>query len=364
MIGISAGAIAQLSMDPPHAYRIATWVLTLVVIALALVSLLPWRGLPESVRIGLVVASVVAGGILLPMSQAGASVAFVFIASATAGERLASRRVAFTVAGIGTVVAAVSAWLLFPTSTVSNQLGWWLPLTVGLPVFIGTSHRDRIAALAAAEYAAVQGERVAKSEAREAAFEERGRIAREIHDVLGHSLSGIAMQLDMADALHHSGRDAQANEAVRHARGLAVSGIAETRRAIQALREDTLPLPETLRHLADSSHAQLTITGEPGTVSVESAQAIIRAAQEAVTNAQKYAPGGEVRVNLEYHEALLRLTVSDSGPTKPASAARAQGSGMGLVGMRERAALLGGTLHVGPTNGAAAGWTVVVELPR
>lgn len=373
LLGVSAAAIAQLITDPPATLRTTAWVLTVIVIGLGALSLLPWGRLQVSTGIGLAVAFAVAAGLLFPLPPAGASVVFAFIASTTAGEKLTSSNAALTVAAIGTATATAAAWLLSVTGTLPDQSPWWLSLAVGLPVYVGTARRERSNALRAAEYAAEQSERAAASEAREAALAERGRIAREIHDVLGHSLAGIAMQLDMADALHDSARDDEANEAVRRARGLAVSGIAETRRAVHALREDTLPLPQTLQRLADDVGAELTVTGQPRPVTVEIAQAVVRAAQESVTNAHKYAAGSAIALQLDYAEELIRLRVTDTGPTGPTGPTGATttapappdstGGGMGLVGMRERAALLGGTLHAGTATPPATGWTVTLELP-
>jgi signal transduction histidine kinase len=235
-------------------------------------------------------------------------------------------------------------------------------LTVALPVNIGISRRDRRAALRSAQLAAEEAQRATASEAREAALIERGRIAREIHDILGHSLSGIAMQLDMADALRDSGREEESVAAIRRARALAVDSISETRRAVHALREDTLPLPETLRRLADNNSVEFTVTGEAGTVGAEATHSILRCAQEALTNATKYAPGAKRSMHLAFTIDRVELTVRNGPATAPPRAELVGGTGVGLVGMRERAALLGGTLLAEPTP--EGGWTVELELPR
>jgi signal transduction histidine kinase len=326
-------------------------------------SILPWRRLPGWMQITLVSVFMAAGAVSFSLAKDTAAPGFVFLASVTAGEKLASRRAAFAIVGAGAAVTAtvnrVAIVLHLP-----HESPWWLSLIVGLPLYIGLARRERADAVAVADLAARQSRRAAASEAREAALEERGRIAREIHDVLGHALSGIAVQLDMADALHGGGRDQDANEAVRRARALAVSGIGETRRAIHALREDTLPLPETIAQIAYGSTAGFQIRGESGEVRVEVAQAVIRTAQEAITNAHRHAPGAEVDLLLDYTDRLIRLTVTDTGAAEPGAGPNHSGSGMGLVGMRERAGLLGGTLYAGPAEPPAPGWTVRLELPR
>ncbi|MEV5710507.1 histidine kinase [Actinoallomurus sp. NPDC052274] len=326
-------------------------------------TLLPWTRLTGRSRLAAATVYMLLGSLLLPLAHHTATTSlFPFVAASTAGAKLASRTAAIGVAVAGSVVAAAATWLDGLLAPGSEQWPWWLTLTVGLPVYIGMSHRDRLEALRSARRAAEQAQRARESEAREAALIERGRIAREIHDVLGHSLSGIALQLDMADALRDSGRQEEATAAIRKARGLAVDSISETRRAVHALREDTLPLPDTLRRLAEHGEVPFALTGEVGPVAAETAHTMVRAAQEALTNAAKYAPGAERALCLAFTADRITLTVRNGPATEPPRADLAGGTGVGLVGLRERAALLGGTLHAGPTP--EGGWTVELELPR
>jgi signal transduction histidine kinase len=362
---ISVLSLIQFVERPPVHLAWLAWGLAVVAIAAGVASsIVPWRRLSGRMHTTLVSVFMAAGAMLFPLARDTAAMALVFLASVTAGEKLASRRVAFTIVGAGTAVTATATWVATALLHLPYESPWWIPLIVGLPLYIGLARRERADTLAASDLAARQSRRAAASEAREATLEERGRIAREIHDVLGHALSSVAMQLDMADALHAEGRDQDANEAVRRARALAVSGIGETRRAIHALREDTLPLPETIAHIAHGSTAGFEIQGEPGEVRVEVAQAVIRTAQEAITNAQRHAPGAEVNLLLDYTDRLIRLTVTDTGTAEPGARPNHPGSGMGLVGMRERASLLGGTLYAGPAEPPAPGWMVRLELPR
>ncbi|HEY4455101.1 MAG TPA: histidine kinase [Pseudonocardiaceae bacterium] len=338
-------------------------VLFVLVAVLALAMLLPIPAMPERTKVGLVAAYGVLAAALFPLSQATTvSVVFVFLASGTAGGVLASRQAALTVAGVNAIVAALGTALvteLVPNATVWP---WWLALTVCFPVLLGTARRDRVEALRSAHQATEQAKRAAASEAREAALVERGRIAREIHDVLGHSLSGIAVQLDMADALANNGRQDEAMSAVRKARALAVDSISETRRAVHALREDTLPLQETLLLMAAGDGVSFQLVGEPEPVSAEITHTVVRAAQEALTNAVKYAQGADRGMTLTFDEHAVRLTVLNGPATHDAPSDIAGGTGMGLVGMRERVALLGGTLRAGPEPDG--GWRVELEVPR
>jgi signal transduction histidine kinase len=103
------------------------------------------------------------------------------------------------------------------------------------------------------------------------------------------------------------------------------------------------------------------LVGEPGPVSVETAHTVVRAAQEALTNAVKYAPGAVRAMTLTFTDDVLKLVVTN-GPARSARSDIAGGTGMGLVGMRERVALLGGTLRAEPEPDG--GWTVELEVPR
>ncbi|PKV91415.1 signal transduction histidine kinase [Amycolatopsis echigonensis] len=347
--------------DAQIAYRPLALPLFVLTSIAALASLLPWSRLAGNRQIAVMSAYMLFGAVLMPLAHATFAAMFPFVAASAAGIKLASRRAAVTIATAGAVVASSATWVVGELSPQLLEWPVWLTLTVALPVAFGIGHRDRRDAIRNAQLAAESAQRARESEAREAALVERGRIAREIHDVLGHSLSGIALQLDLADALRDSGRDDEAAAAVRKARAIAVDSINETRRAVHALREDTLPLPETLYQLAEHASAEFAIEGEAGAVGPETTHTMVRAAQEAMTNAAKYAPGAPRSLRLAFTADHVKLTVHNGPATEPRRAELAGGSGVGLVGMRERAALLGGTLRAGPADD---GWTVELELPR
>jgi signal transduction histidine kinase len=195
---------------------------------------------------------------------------------------------------------------------------------------------------------------------------ERSHIAREIHDILAHSLSAQLVHLEGARLLIVGGRTDEALHRVERARGLARSGLEETRRALAALRGDIPPMDEVLRELADEHHAvadarcEVTITGEPGEIPGKAGLAVIRTAQEALTNARKHAPGADVAVGLRFADGWCELEVSDTGRVGEPGPLSSSGGGYGLVGMRERAELIGGTLTAGP---AEKGFRVLLRLP-
>jgi signal transduction histidine kinase len=277
--------------------------------------------------------------------------------------------VAITAAGI---VALTAAAVAAGGPALPAVAGYTVALAAAL--LLGFNRRQYIVRVEQADLLLAQAERARLEQARAAALEERTRIAREIHDVLAHSLGALAVQLDVTEALLDDGADTTVLRTnVARARRLAVDGLTEARRAVTALREDTPPLPVLLdglvaQYRADSgAPARLQITGIPRTLPPDAALAALRTAQEAISNTRKHAPHAAVTVDLAYQDDTATLTVTDTPPpsdqpataSAPAALART-GGGYGLTGLRERAELLGGTLRAGP-DGAA--WTVRLRLP-
>jgi signal transduction histidine kinase len=234
-------------------------------------------------------------------------------------------------------------------------------------------------------------------EVRAAALAERQRVAREMHDVLAHSLSGLALQLEGARLLAiDDPTDPRLADTIERAHHLAKSGLHEARKAIGMLRDEELPGPERLAALAaefqsDSGlRCEVTVTGVPRELGSQARLAVYRVAQEALTNIRKHAHPDRVSVGLSYEPDGTRLTVEDAGhdrsllaavpgrlgaagaaaglaggagagPAVGAANGLANGSanraadgggggrGYGLTGMRERAELLGGRLTAGAT---------------
>jgi signal transduction histidine kinase len=202
-------------------------------------------------------------------------------------------------------------------------------------------------------------------QARAAAAEERASIARELHDVLAHSLSGLSIQLEMVRKI--AGKEdapADLRAAIDGAADLAKQGLAEARDAVGALRRDDRlgvdQLPGLVAHFRrDFSLAvDYTVAGTPRPVAPDLGLALYRVAREALTNVARHAEGATTHVELSFDEAEVRLVVTDGGGSQ--SALAAEGSGWGLAGVRERIKRLGGDLSAGPSG---AGWSVVVSAP-
>ena len=199
--------------------------------------------------------------------------------------------------------------------------------------------------------------------AESAALAERSRLARDMHDVLAHSLSALALQLEGARLLARDrDTDPEVVAAIERAHHLAADGLDEARAAIGALRGDEMPGPERLRVLADGfgDRARLSVTGEPRALASDARLAIYRTAQEALTNVARHSDADRVELRLAYEPGGTRLTIEDTGAGVPVPAGPGPGGGYGITGMRERAELLGGRLDAGPTE---RGYRVELWLP-
>jgi signal transduction histidine kinase len=256
-----------------------------------------------------------------------------------------------------------------------------------LPVLglaFGIVRRQRQERLASAERLLAETRRANAEQARAAAMAERSRLAREIHDVLAHTLGALTTQLaaaeaslDAASSQAEGSPGAQAVSAGRHhvrqARGLAAEGLQEARRAVTALRGVDPPLPDLLRILAERRQhgregvVDVEISGTVRTLPSDASLALYRAAQEALANASKHAPGRPVRLALHYDSAAAELVAVNPLPEPAGTSAESGaesggddvGGGFGLVGMRERAALLGGSFSAGRVDDE---WVVRLRL--
>jgi signal transduction histidine kinase len=208
-----------------------------------------------------------------------------------------------------------------------------------------------------------------EAEAQAAALAERARLAREMHDVLAHSLSALALHLESTRLLANSrGADPDLTRAIDQAHQLAAGGLQEARRAIATARGDELPGPDRLGVLADAFTQQsglpvaLAVHGEPRVLEPDARLAVYRTAQEALTNVRRHATAEQVAIDLSYLPRSTVLVVEDRSPagTPPPAPLAVSGAGYGLTGMRERAELLGGELLAEPTG---TGFRVELRLP-
>jgi signal transduction histidine kinase len=196
-----------------------------------------------------------------------------------------------------------------------------------------------------------------------AVAQERNRLAREIHDGLGHYLTAINMQLRAAQAVSEQD-PAQAKAALGNAQTLAQEALADVRRSVSALRADpasSRPLPETLSRLLAETQASgletsFSLAGAPRALPPQVEFTLYRVVQEGLTNVRKHARAGRVDLQLEYRPDCVRLSLQDDG-----AGAAALGEGFGLLGLQERVGLVGGVFRTQTAPGE--GFNLQIEIP-
>jgi signal transduction histidine kinase len=225
--------------------------------------------------------------------------------------------------------------------------------------FAGDRARLRRERLAEFEQRTLRAEREAERERRLAAAEERTRIARDLHDSAGHAINVILVQAGAARLLQEQDPE-RSREALATIENVARETIGEIDQLVRALREDgssegVEPPPglaalETLaeRYRGSGLAVSVCFAGTPKALAAAADQAAYRILQEALTNAALHG-GGSAEVKIDFGPSMLELAVSN--PTAPGSAAR-DGGGHGIIGMRERAQLLGGSVEASASDGS------------
>ncbi|MFF3064170.1 sensor histidine kinase [Oerskovia sp. NPDC057915] len=231
-----------------------------------------------------------------------------------------------------------------------------------LAATLGFSRRQSRLAAAGAQLLAAERLVAAHDRVRSAALEERARIARDIHDVLAHSLGGLVVQLDAIEALLEAGDVAGAASRVTAGRRLAASGLREARSVVSTLAPPEDDLDALLADHRDlGGTVSLVETGDPRPLDGAQSAVVHRALQEGLSNARKHAPGMPVRATIVWDDARVLLTLVTPRSSGPRSSLAETGAGHGLTGMRSRVAALplGGAVHV---DDGAESFTVTVAV--
>lgn len=198
--------------------------------------------------------------------------------------------------------------------------------------------------------------------------QERNRLAREIHDGLGHYLTAVNMQIKAAQAV--LGQDpARALDAMGKAQSLTEEALADVRRSVAALRQappDRVPLVEAIGRLVEENHTagvevEYKVHGEPRPLPAQTELALFRGVQEGLTNVRKHADASRVLLNLEFLPASVRLLLQDNGRGAENPSREDDPAGFGLLGVRERVFLLGGQMMI--ETALDEGFNLVIELP-
>ncbi len=271
-----------------------------------------------------------------------------------------------TTLGIGAVTIA---GVLTP-AVLFGMPGWFGTILAGLAA-VALAFGDAVGGRhSAVEELRRREEQHRQDLARQAVLEERARIARELHDVVAHHMSVIAMQAEAAPYRIPDLPDA-ARQTFGTVRDAAREALTETRRVVGLLRaddEDAERAPQPgLDRLDDLVAAarrsglsvELVVAGVPRPLNAGVDLSAYRIVQESLSNASRHAPGSSVRVEIRYGPRTLTVSVADDGAR--GALEEPQGGGHGLVGMRERVTMLGGSLTAGPRD--EGGWSVAAELP-
>jgi signal transduction histidine kinase len=299
----------------------------------------------------------------------GAVVAAYTAAEAYGGGNRSGRRRVVLFGNAGFVLAAISSVIVtdgFEPGLMVPGLLVWVLLFAGAWV-AGERAQLRRERFAELEERARWTEREAERERRVAAAEERIRIARELHDSAGHALNVILVQAGAARLLHQR-NPATSQQAIATIEELAGSTIGEIDRLVRALRKggsdpppaDLAEIDELVqRHRAGGLVVRTEVHGSPDGLPLSVAWARYRILQESPTNAARHGRGS-ADVTVQYGRDAVEITVTNptpAGPSRPASS-----GGHGIVGMRERTNLLGGSLQTG--NGPGGKFRVHARLPR
>ena len=393
--------LVTVPLSTPHLGAGARGIAIAVTLIVSAVAWTIWNFVGDRPRawLALLVVMGAAGGALAGLSSLSSAVAVGFVVTVSAGARLPAE------VSVAIVAETVAAFLIagLVSGTPSEALIGWTAGFIGLWAF-GLTRRAYLLRAVEAEQALEQARRAHAAETQAAALAERARIAREIHDVLAHALAAVSVNLQAAEGLLDAVPDkgpelAKVVECVERAGALTKEGMAETRRAILALRDDSAGVPagyvsrtsgqpaeplagadpadpadppaerltHRLRALIDEHRAagdtavEFTVAGPPRPLGSERALTVYRTAQEALTNARKHAPGQPVSLTVTYTPDNMTLRVSNPLPPSGTEGPLAHaGTGYGLTGLRERAALADGTLTAAPEAGQ---WTVRLTLP-
>lgn len=326
---------------------------------------LAWRrSYPILVALVVVASAVAQAGLGMSMHSAVSPVAALLVVSWSIGAYEERRR-----AILGLVLLVCGVWLSIGVDVLRGTDHYestdvpWIGMLILLPGVLGTLFGARTRSLRAAEART----RELELERREAIAAERARIARELHDVIAHSVSVMTVQAGAAEEMLKSD-PGRAVEPVRAIQETGRQALVEMKRLVGVLRRGDeeiglAPQPgladvdRLVAQVRDAGlRVELRVEGTPRPLPLGVDLSAYRVVQEALTNALKHAGGATALVTIRYGESDLAVEVTDEG-----RAVRAGDGGHGLVGMRERVGIFGGTFDAGPRE--SGGFAVRALLP-
>ncbi|MDT8912443.1 histidine kinase [Amycolatopsis sp. PS_44_ISF1] len=349
---VDAGLIAVAAVDADLAHLTPAVALGAAAAALVVIPLRRWW--PIAVFV-----------VSLPALAIAGSVVATLIALYTVARQHRDRRLLAACGVLAAAGYAFPGWgAQFSRSDLATTV-LYAVMTAAAPILLGTLVRTRRElSLRLQEIERVR-EHERELDAQVVLAKERNQLAREMHDVVSHQVSLIAVQ---AGALGVSTADPAAREVAETVRRLSVDTLDELRHMVTLLRGSgdpaAGPAPQPalsgLDRLIATSGITVRLTGSaPAGLGPAHQRTIYRTVQEALTNVRKHAPGGHADVEISHDGVELTVSVGNTPATRPAPAL--PGSGLGLTGLGERAALLGGTVEAGPLPGG--GFRLCLRLP-
>jgi signal transduction histidine kinase len=353
LVLLAWGIVSQVESSPSVVHRAVAFTLLTVAGASWIVALIIRCDASRVAQIAVGVM-VVTGGALAGF----AALAIVFPAVAVLCAALRWRLVwTGTVAAVGWLATVIALEILSPS--LGKMMGSLAAILAG--ALVGIARRQAVE----------QAELVAQSQIKEAQAEvqrerakllaERNHLAREVHDVLAHTLAALSLQLEAFATVIDSEPDTGpgVREQLERTRHLVHDGLDEARRAVRALRDDAGPLDVQLQNLASRQGATFVTSGPTQRLSPQVVVTLFRVTQEALTNVMKHATNAPTTVQLDYGVDRVAVEVTNANATHP-SVLSSSGGGYGLQGLAERLDLLGGHLEAGPVEG---GWRVIAAVP-
>ncbi|MBF0687385.1 MAG: sensor histidine kinase [Cellulomonas sp.] len=370
MVGVALATMTAAAAELPGARAVLPWIVLVVAVQSLALAL---RRVRLDACLALVVGTQVAIVALAP--DVSVRTVAALVAGATIGLNLPTGR-ALRVAGAVALAEAAGTTVAITARGAGGdavlQHGASSLLIWGAAVLIGTYLATRRDHLRLVQERAAQLERERDARVRSAVAEERARLARELHDVAAHHLSGMVVQAAAVERL--VGRDPDAARAgAAWLRDQGRETLDSLRQVVGLLRGDdqqdgTAPvpgvaaLPDLVRGARDlGDTVELAEVGAPQALPPLADVSVYRVAQQALTNARQHAPGAPVRVHVEHARDAVVLDVVNGAPLSAVRPAPGEHGGAGLAVMRERAALVGGTLDTGPTDDG--GWRVRLRVP-
>jgi len=269
----------------------------------------------------------------------------------------------------GMAIALAGIWIGVAGQSTNNHSDFaFTAVVVSAGWLVGRGMHGRVTQATALVERAQRLEQEAEADRAAAITEERRRIARDLHDVIAHSVSVMVVQAGAAEDVFE--RDpAAVLEPIRAVQETGRGALVEISRLLGLLRDDgaelgLTPQPrlEDLPELVAQTEAaglpvELSIEGTPRALPLGVDLSVYRIAQEALTNVRKHSAGSEARVLLRYSDDAVEVTVENDG----VAVTNGHAGGHGLIGMRERVAVFGGTLDAGPLRDG--GFRVIARLP-